>query len=160
MSTTLNCSKTLWFTRWLNRCFIYMECKMKCKLNWPLPLEAFQKRGTKPGSLKNIPYLMSSVADDTIRIKDIVMITPDTPATKKRNVNKLNIPVSHTVHLQRKKNIKFLGRSWVHSEKNNNYYCFKIDAIDDKKWVYSPTLIYDLNTTKSSVARKDYLTVE
>jgi len=39
--------------------------------------------GTKPGSLKNTPYLMSSVADDTIRIKDIVMITPDTPATKK-----------------------------------------------------------------------------
>lgn len=50
---------------------------------------------------------MSSVADDTIRIKDIVMITPDTPATKKRNVNKLNI--SHTVHLQRKKKSNFWG---------------------------------------------------
>jgi len=52
-----------------------------------------------------------------------------------------------------------LGRSSVHSEKNNNY-CFKIDAIDGKKWVYSPTLIYDLNTTKGTVAREDYLTVE
>lgn len=59
-----------------------------------------------------------------------------------------------------KKSINFLGKSSVHSEKNN-YYCFKIDAIDDKKWVYSPTLIYDLNTVmKGTVAGKDYLTVE
>ena len=28
---------------------------------------------------------------------------------------------------------------------------FKIDAIDGKKWVNSPTLIYDLNTTKGTV---------
>ena len=101
---------------------------------------------------------MSSVADDTIRIKDIVMITPDTPATKKGMLTNW-IHISHTVHLH-KKSINFLGKSSVHSEKNNNYYCFKIDVIDDKKWVYSPTLIYDLNTTKGTMARKDYLTVE
>ena len=28
---------------------------------------------------------------------------------------------------------------------------FKIDAIDGKKWVNNPTLIYDLNTTKGTV---------
>ena len=42
-------------------------------------------------------------------------------------------------------------KTFIKKKISGHRLSFKIDAIDGKKWINSPTLIYDLNTTKGTV---------